>query len=246
MLTGRPPFKGTSALDTLTQVNEQEPVPPRRLQPRVPRDLDTINLKCLEKEPRKRYATAAALAEDLRRFSAGEPITARPVNGWEQAVKWCRRRLALAGSFAAVVLVTLLGLAGVISQMLRAENALAEAVREKGVAETERARALRSAEAAEWQAYRANIAGASSAFQLHNIVSARRHLRAAPKAYRNWEWHYLSSQLDLSQSVLQGHADPALAVAFSPDGKRLVSCSADRTIRIWDTLPAPTHSRFWK
>jgi serine/threonine protein kinase len=117
MLTGRPPFKGTSALDTLTQVNEQEPVPPRRLQPRVPRDLDTITLKCLEKEPRKRYATAAALVEDLRRFSAGEPITARPVHGWEQAVKWCRRRPALAGLLTALVLVTLLGLAGVISQM---------------------------------------------------------------------------------------------------------------------------------
>ena len=78
MLTGRPPFQSASMLETLEQVRSQEPVPPRRLQPTVPHDLETICLKCLQKEPGRRYATAGDLAEDLRRFAAGKPISPRP------------------------------------------------------------------------------------------------------------------------------------------------------------------------
>jgi hypothetical protein len=96
LLTGRPPFKAADRVDTLWQVLHDEPVSPRRLQPKLPRDLETICLKCLQKEPHKRYATAAALAEDLRRFTAGEPIHARPIGLGERGVKWARRRPALA------------------------------------------------------------------------------------------------------------------------------------------------------
>jgi eukaryotic-like serine/threonine-protein kinase len=97
LLTGRPPFKGKTMLDTLELVRSQEPVPPRHFQPKTPRDLEIICLKCLEKEPGKRYASADALAEDLRRFLAHEPILARATTAWEQAVKWGRRRPALVG-----------------------------------------------------------------------------------------------------------------------------------------------------
>jgi WD40 repeat protein/tRNA A-37 threonylcarbamoyl transferase component Bud32 len=94
LLTGRVPFRAESALETLEQVRTLLPVPPSRLQPKVPRDLDTICLHCMHKEPHKRYPTAAALAEDLRRFQRGEPIIARPATALEKTLKWVRRKPA--------------------------------------------------------------------------------------------------------------------------------------------------------
>jgi serine/threonine protein kinase len=93
LLAGRPPFRGETPLDTIRQVAELEPVPPSRLQLKVPRDLDGICLKCLQKEPSNRYASAEALAEDLRCFVEGKPIQARPISAWERLVKWLKRRL---------------------------------------------------------------------------------------------------------------------------------------------------------
>ena len=123
LVTGRPPFQAATAMDTVLQVVGEEPVPPRRLNATIPRDLETICLKCLEKEPAKRYASAAALADDLRRFLAGEPIVARPVTRLERAVKWARRRPAIAALLGLVALVTALGLGGVLWQWRQAVEA---------------------------------------------------------------------------------------------------------------------------
>jgi tetratricopeptide (TPR) repeat protein/tRNA A-37 threonylcarbamoyl transferase component Bud32 len=105
LLTGRPPFQGTTVLDTLDQVRNNEPVPPSQLQPKVPRDAETICLKCLEKEPERRYAGVAALAEDLRLFQAGEPIRARAISDIERLWRWCLRNRRVAGLAAAVALL---------------------------------------------------------------------------------------------------------------------------------------------
>jgi serine/threonine protein kinase/tetratricopeptide (TPR) repeat protein len=105
MLTGRPPFNGASPTDTIMQVQLQEPVAPRRLQPKVPRDLETIALKCLEKTPARRFATAGDLADDLGRFLDGRVIAARPVSGSERLWRWCRRKPAQAALVAAIFLL---------------------------------------------------------------------------------------------------------------------------------------------
>jgi serine/threonine protein kinase/tetratricopeptide (TPR) repeat protein len=128
MLTGRPPFRGATLLDTLAQVMADDPVAPRYLQPKVPNDLETICLKCLHKEPGRRYATALALAEDCAAFLRGEPIKARPTPLWEQALKWARRRpaaAALAGTSALAVLVVVV-LVLTANARLREQRRLAE------------------------------------------------------------------------------------------------------------------------
>jgi serine/threonine protein kinase/tetratricopeptide (TPR) repeat protein len=135
LLTGRPPFRADTALETILQVRCLEPVSPSQLQPNCPRDLVTICLKCLQKEPGRRYATAQELAEDLRRFRAGEPIQARPVGRSERVLRWCRRRPLVAGLLAALVLALAGGAAGVVWQWQRAEAKAAEARQAQELAE---------------------------------------------------------------------------------------------------------------
>jgi tetratricopeptide (TPR) repeat protein len=106
-LTGRPPFQAATVLETIEQVKSKEPVSPRLLQPTVPRDLETICLKCLAKEPARRYAAAADFADDLERFRAGRPILARPAGVWERGWKWVKRRPATAAALAVSVLALL-------------------------------------------------------------------------------------------------------------------------------------------
>jgi serine/threonine protein kinase len=111
LLTGGPPFRGTTALEVIDQVKNAEPVPPSRLVPGLPRDVETIALKCLQKEPGKRYESATALAEDLKRFIEDRPIAARPVPFWERGWHWTRRNPWLAGAIGSTAAALLLALA---------------------------------------------------------------------------------------------------------------------------------------
>ncbi len=139
-LTGRPPFRSGTAADTLLQVLHDEPVPPARLQGGVPRDLETICLKCLQKDPRRRYASADDLADDLERFLAGKPIVARPVSAPERVWRWGRRKPLVAALLALLALVVCGSLAGLTGLYLRAEE-------QRRHAEEEAERARRNAEA---------------------------------------------------------------------------------------------------
>jgi serine/threonine protein kinase len=119
LLTGRPPFKAATPLDTMLQVLSEEPVPPSRLQRRLPRDLDTICLKCLQKQPSRRYSAACELADDLRRFLGGEPIRARPVGAVERVWKWAQRRPALAALLATLTLFLAVLMAAASAVLIR-------------------------------------------------------------------------------------------------------------------------------
>jgi tetratricopeptide (TPR) repeat protein len=165
MLTGRPPFTGETVLDTLEQVVSHEPVPPRQLRSRCPRDIEIICLKCLRKEPGQRYRSALELADDLRNFLDGRPILARPTPAWERAWKWARRRPALVASttVAVLLLVALLAV-----HKVRLDAKVDEAIRGQQQAETEAAsanaeRSLVRVESAvnrqQWQRGRAELDG---------------------------------------------------------------------------------------
>jgi WD40 repeat protein/tRNA A-37 threonylcarbamoyl transferase component Bud32 len=137
LLTGRPPFQGSTPLDTLIQVREQEPVRPRVVDPRIDADLETICLKCLEKNPAKRYASAEELARDLERWLAGEPIQARRSGRVERLAKWCRRRPA-AASLIGVIAASIVGFLALAGFLWQNAELRAEAVQDLQVAETKK------------------------------------------------------------------------------------------------------------
>jgi serine/threonine protein kinase len=122
LLAGRPPFQADSTLETLVLVRTQDPLPPSRLRPRVPRDLETLCLKCLEKDPRRRFASAGELADDLHHFLRGETIRARPTPAWERALKWVKRRPAVAALIAVIGLAALVLVAVILTANARLQQ----------------------------------------------------------------------------------------------------------------------------
>jgi eukaryotic-like serine/threonine-protein kinase len=252
MLTGRPPFLEADWVATLLQVVRRAPVLPRELQPGTPRDLQTICLKCLEKEPGKRYATAEELADDLGRFLDHKPIRARPVGVVGRLARWGRRNPVPAVSLAAIFLTGLIAMTAIAWQWKKAE-ALATSLSIANVQSNERllmaldarARAERAGDEARRHSeaerrgrYRSNIAAAAAALQLQNSKSAQRALAAAPEEHRDWEWRHLDSQLDSARTVMPGFPPSSdqstQQPAISPSGEQLATIDADgRTINLW-------------
>jgi WD40 repeat protein len=221
MLTGRLPFVGASTMETLVLVCDEEPIAPRRLQAGIPASLETIALKCLRKVPNKRYASAAALADDLQRFLDGEPILAKPVGQLERAILWCRRTPLAAVLLAALVLVIVVSFAGVTWSLVKAEAARSGEEQKRQEADEHRERALDSL-------YSSRIALADRALAANDVGEAARLLAASMPTpeetdRRGWEWHYLQRLCHAETRVLEGHKEQACCVAYSPDGRYLAS-----------------------
>ncbi len=242
LLTGRPPFRAATPLDTILQVIGDEPVPPRQLQPKTPRDLETICLKCLQKEPGKRYGDAWTLAEDLRRFQAGEPIVARPVGATERIIKWVKRRPLVAGLLAAVVLVTLVGVAGVawayglaLEERDFAQVQEKKAQEERNLADSQRQRAEKGEAAAREQRQKAENEK-TAADQARKLAEAQK-VRAEKELLRA-EWLIYADKISLAQQAWE-NGNVGLALDL------LDECRWD--FRGWehDYLYSLCHSNLW-
>jgi WD40 repeat protein/serine/threonine protein kinase len=237
LLTGRPPFVGETLTDTLHSVLNTEPVSPRLLNPGVLPDLETLCLKCLEKEPARRYQTAQALAEDLDRFLRDEPIQARPVGQAEKLWRWCRRKPAMAGLIAALHVALAVGLAGILWQWQRAE---------KGES------AARTSEFSTRQkAYASDMNLAQQALAQNNLGRAqflldRQRPQPGQRDLRGWEWRYLweHCQSDALLTLCQ-KSNSIFSLALSPDGKWLAIGEGDEgRLSIWDLEKREEFTRF--
>jgi tRNA A-37 threonylcarbamoyl transferase component Bud32 len=224
LLTGRPPFQAANPMDTLLQVLDDEPVSPRQLNAQIPRDLETICLKCVSKEAEKRYGSAGELADDLRRFEDHEPIIARPAGFVERAVKWSRRRPAL----AALIAVAVAGLV-VVAWETQVAN------REWARAERELTRAERLLDDSQARLYINSIELAGREWEAGRVDRAVTALDSCEAPRRGWEWNYLQ-RLCHAELVKIPVGYDAPDVAFSRDGRLLaVANFSNRRIDLFDS-----------
>jgi WD40 repeat protein len=259
LVTGRPPFQAATPMDTVIQVVSEEPVPPRRLNAALDRDIETVCLKCLEKEPGRRYASAADLAADLDRYLNGEPIAARPIGRVERSWRWCRRNPRVAGLAAAFALALIAG--AVVSSFfaVRASQNADRARSNAGLADLEALRAREAARKANTEAERADrealrVADAKrisdrrlyiaemnlaerawrdgSIARLQALLDAQVPKRPGDPDLRSFEWYYLSRLPDLDLRTFR-HKAKVHGVAFRPDGRTLATVGGD-AVRIWD------------
>jgi WD40 repeat protein len=227
LLTARAPFQAESLEQIISQVLNVVPLSPRLLNASIPRDLETITLKCLEKEPSRRYQTAKELADELGRVLRQEPIQARPVSAPEKLLRWCRREPALAGALVFAIAALLIGLAATSWQWRRAErNAVSE---------------RQERERAEAQVYVSDVNRVRQALAENNLRQARQLLdRHSPKNageldLRGWEWRYLwqRCQGDM-ESTLYKQATRVHHAVFLSDGTHVATFDDAAKASIWD------------
>jgi WD40 repeat protein/tRNA A-37 threonylcarbamoyl transferase component Bud32 len=268
LLTGELPFRGTARM-LLHQVLHDEPRPPRSLNDRIPRDLETVTLKAMAKECHRRYASAGAMADDLRRWLTGGTIQARPVGWLKRLLRWCRRRPAVAALLSAIVVLTLGSLAAItvlyrnaIDEAGRAREAefyagldRDYAVEQEGIVRDERNKVKEEKERAEEQLerserllYVSHIQAAQREWEAGNTALAWEHLEACRWDYRDIEYRYLFSLFNRNHVTLRGHTDRIIGMALTGDGRRIVSGSSDGTVMVWDAstgkelLPLKVHT----
>jgi WD40 repeat protein len=249
LLTGELPFRGNPRM-LLHQVLHDEPAPPRSFNDQIPRDLETICLKAMAKEPARRYASAAALAEDLRRYERGEAIAARPAGRIERAVRWCRRnpRVAVLTSLVIVSLAAGAAVSGyyaydAIVARDRADDKAREADRIAKKEMEERLRADAEADAAWANQYLAHAALMQSDWDNGNIGRLRatldRYRKPPPgrKDVRGWEWYFHERRVNQDLLTLKHPGEaPVSCLAFSPDGQLLATACEGGQIVIWDVM----------
>jgi eukaryotic-like serine/threonine-protein kinase len=256
LLTGRPPFRAENACETLVQVVHHDPVSPRQLLPNLPRDLATVCLKCLDKDPKKRYPSAVELADDLRRFLDRRPITARPVGSVERMGKWARRSPAVAGLMASVVAVTVVGFALVFWQWTRAEdkataaaNARDDEAKARLVAEQNEKREIEARRDVEQISARLLIEqgfvrcdrGDVGPGLLLLASGLERAVRAGDADGERlarfnlaaWEPHFIAPR------ALLPHKTNVTAVAYRPDGKAVATGDRYGVVQVWDAEGRP-------
>jgi len=237
LLTGRPPYdlEHLTIPESVLVIRQNDATRIGSIDRSLAGDVETIVGKCLEKEPERRYSSAAELADDIRRHLRDEPITARPPSTWYQARKFARRNRALVGGVLATVVALLLGLIASMAFAYRAQENAA-------LAEANATRALESEAAALRRAYVANLTAANALAATDPLV-AKEQLDTAPEELRNWEWRYLSSQLRrYSRTYEESAVSPgplarihaSVDVAFTPDGSELVAALEDGRIALWD------------
>lgn len=236
LLAARPPFVAETVEAALAQVQGADPVSPRLLNGSVPRDLETIVLQCLEKEPARRYPSARRLAEELGRFLRDEPILARPANRAHKTWRWCRRKPVLA-SLAAVTALLVLGVS------IGAPLAAWRIERERQRAESNARAAGRLAATERENLYAADMLLTQQALETGNLSHAlellERHRPASKVAAaddpRGWEWRHYWQQTRGDERFTLGRADHSvLTMAYAPDGRSLVTGSQSGEVLRWD------------
>jgi WD40 repeat protein/serine/threonine protein kinase len=245
LLTGRPPFEGMSVVEVLHQVKHREPVPPRRLNPAVDGDLNTITLRCLEKEPARRFRSAAALADELRRYLEGRPILSRPVGPAGRLWRWSRRNPALAAvSAAAMVLITLA--ASLYLAYLGTSQSLGDQQMKTGQVEGRR---KQEKERADREEYGTQMKRVQRAYEDNNVARVRELLEAQvprePGAtdYRGFEWDYWHRLSYRELLTLKAPKGAVGHVAFSSDGRRLTTTGSNwhnperrgQVVQVWNS-----------
>jgi WD40 repeat protein/serine/threonine protein kinase len=240
-LTGRPPFRADSPVETMRQVVENEPVAPRILNGAVPRDLETICLKCLEKETHRRYATAEQLAEELGRFLQDEPIRARPASQLEKSWRWCRRNRALASAIGVLSLLAAIVAIGSPFALYRINRERQRAENNAVLEIKERQRAESVTRLSRRRLYAARINLAQQIFEEGDVARVEELLNGlqpqpGEEDLRGFEWRYLQQLAHSELFCLTGHLGYVRSVAYSPDEQTLASAGDDGVIRLWDSI----------